>query len=264
MTQAIEKVKDGLYEEYENLLLKRDQYEREASSCHVSYMKRFGELITASFQEKLECIKKKKEIAYYQKAMNSGKTVSPEELRTYIEKEMALYQKELEEILRRCESAKKSKTASDVDAYRCKKLYKRIAKRIHPDINPWTRGRMELAELWQRAVSAYHMLQVKELEEVEVIARTIMEQLGLDTFKIEIPNLEAKIEQLEEEINEILTTTPYTYGELLADEARVKEKTEELQKEIDDFRKYKDELDEALRQLMVFDGVSAMWSGQSQ
>ena len=99
---------------------------------------------------------------------------------------------------------------------------------------------------------------------LEVIARTIMEQLGLDTFKIEIPNLEAKIEQLEEEINEILTTAPYTYGELLADEARVKAKTEELQKEIDDFRKYKDELDEALRQLMVFDGVSAMWREQHE
>ena len=122
---------------------------------------------------------------------------------------------------------------------------------------------MELLDLWNRTVIAYGMYQAKELEELEVLAHQAMEQLGLDTFEVTIPNIEEKIERIEAEINEILTTEPYTLEALICDEKQIAEKKESLNRELQDFRKYKEELDEALRQLMVFDGVSALWRGNS-
>ena len=258
----LKKTRDELYEEYENLLQKRDQLEREAGSLQISYTKTFGELLNAVFEKKIECIRKKKEIAYYQAALNHGKSVDPDELDRIMEKEMASYNHDLQKMLSDYKIAMDSKTIGSVDMLRAKKLYRRIAKRIHPDINPWTSGRMELLDLWQRTVIAYHTGNVKELEEVEVLAKKTMETLGLDSFEIEIPDIEEKIDRVEREINEILTTEPYTYEKLLNDPDMVQKKKDDLNRELEEYKSYAEELDEALRQLIAADGVSMLWKVQ--
>ena len=48
--------------EYEELLLRRDQLFRESGSYMTAYTQEFGDLITANFELKVECIKKKKTI----------------------------------------------------------------------------------------------------------------------------------------------------------------------------------------------------------
>ena len=40
------KVKNGAYEEYEMLLLQRDQYRKEAMQILISYTQKFGDLIS--------------------------------------------------------------------------------------------------------------------------------------------------------------------------------------------------------------------------
>ncbi|MBQ7557978.1 MAG: hypothetical protein IJT00_07930, partial [Lachnospiraceae bacterium] len=51
-------------EEYEELLLRRDQLYREAGSYMTAYTREFGDLITSNFELKVECIKQKKTISY--------------------------------------------------------------------------------------------------------------------------------------------------------------------------------------------------------
>lgn len=46
--------------EYEELLLKRDQLFRESGSYMTAYTQEFGDMITANFELKVECIKKKR------------------------------------------------------------------------------------------------------------------------------------------------------------------------------------------------------------
>ena len=41
------------YSEYENLLLERDQYRKEAGQTWTAYTQTFGQLITDVYQEKL-------------------------------------------------------------------------------------------------------------------------------------------------------------------------------------------------------------------
>ena len=49
-------------DEYGELLVKRDQYLKEAGSFLTVYTAEFGDLLTANFELKIECIKKKKTI----------------------------------------------------------------------------------------------------------------------------------------------------------------------------------------------------------
>ena len=76
---------DSKYEEYENLLLERDQITKEAGQIWTVYLQLFGKLITDNYEEKLECIKCKKTIAYYQNALNHGGVVDSAAMEKYME-----------------------------------------------------------------------------------------------------------------------------------------------------------------------------------
>ena len=68
MDELIKK-ENGKYKKYEELLLKRDQLNKEAGAIHTLYIKEFGELLLEDFELKVECIKKKKQISYCQAAI---------------------------------------------------------------------------------------------------------------------------------------------------------------------------------------------------
>ena len=53
------KVKNGVYKEYEMLLLQRDQYRKEALQILIAYAKRFGDLINSVFEKQGGCIRLK-------------------------------------------------------------------------------------------------------------------------------------------------------------------------------------------------------------
>ena len=53
-------IKHGRCEEYEELLLRRDQLFRESGSYMTAYTQEFGDLITANYELKVECVKKRR------------------------------------------------------------------------------------------------------------------------------------------------------------------------------------------------------------
>lgn len=88
---------------------------------------------------------------------------------------------------------------------------------------------------------------------------TVAPNVSIGMTEIEIPDIEVKIQNLENEIYEILTTEPYTFQELLDEEQAVREKKEALQKELDEYRKYHSELDGILNQLLADGGTHFVW-----
>ena len=129
---------DSRYGEYETLLLRRDELRKEAESIWIRYVSTFGELMTAAYQEKLECVMRKKIIAYCQTAINRGGTVDVNAMQQYLDKEMAAYYANLKQLQEDNELCKNAKTISVYDLERAKKLYRRLVKLLHPDINPAT------------------------------------------------------------------------------------------------------------------------------
>ena len=246
---------DSKYEEYENLLLERDQITKEAGQIWTVYLQLFGKLITDNYEEKLECIKCKKTIAYYQNALNHGGVVDSAAMEKYMEQEMAEYYANLRRMLKENEDANNASTSTPYEVARAKTLYRRLAKLIHPDINPETDHSKELQELWQRILIAYHHNDVKELSELEVLVRKVLKELGSEDVKVDIPDVEEKIEALKSEIEGIKQTEPYCLRYLVEDEEAAEKKKTELREELKTYQKYHKELNEVILKMLQSGGL---------
>lgn len=246
-------------EEYEELLLKRDQLYRECGSYMTAYTQEFGDMITANFELKVECIKKKKTISYCRRRMNRGLAIDTTRMQAEIDQEMTLYYTQLKEMSEDNERAKKAGTISEFRLNRAKKIYRRLTKLLHPDINKKTLENENLRELWERIAKAYQHSDADELDDLEVLVRRAMDDLGDDSFELNLDDLETRIERVENQINDILTTEPYIYGELLADEEKKQAYKEQLQAEHDDYEQYLESLTKTLDEMLREGGVTLVW-----
>lgn len=125
-------------------------------------------------------------------------------------------------------------------------------------MNPKTNEIPELKELWQRIVVSYRANDLEELEEAEILVNKFLADHHLDGNEIKIQDIDTKIEKLKEQIQKIKETNPYQYRFLLQDQEAVQNKKRELQKELEEYRVYEQELDQLLEQMMK-NGVSFLW-----
>ena len=125
-------------------------------------------------------------------------------------------------------------------------------------MNPKTNEIPELKELWQRIVVSYRANDLEELEEAEILVNKFLVDHHLDGNEIKIQDIDTKIEKLKEQIQKIKETNPYQYRFLLQDQEAVQNKKRELQKQLEEYRVYEQELDQLLEQMMK-NGVSFLW-----
>lgn len=250
---------DGKYKRYETLLLKRDQLNKEAGSIEVSYVKEFGELLMRDFELKVECIKKRKMIAYCIGAVNHGYAIDVQDMNATIEREMALYNLELKRMAEQKSEADKSKISPSYKVEKAKRIYRRIAKLIHPDINPAAAANAEVRELWERVVIAYHCNDDIELDNLEILVRRALRENGEVAEGIRIDDIDERIARLEEEINSIITCEPYVWAKLLESPESIAHKKEELRASIAESIKYSEELSLILQDIIAGGGVPIAW-----
>lgn len=245
------KINNSSYSRYEELLIQRDNLSKEAFQYDRAYVREFGDLILEVFRKKIECIRLKKTIEYCQAAANHGRSVDSSELSEYLEKEMAAFQEQLDGMVTDAENAKKSSLISEVDLLFIKRTYHKLVKLIHPDINPLTRETPELSDLWERIQIAYKCNDKKALEELLLLTNRTLEQLGVGSIEIEIPDIGEKIAELEKEILHIRETDPYAYKYLLENPVAVDEKKAALKNELQSYEDYINQLEEIFNGLMA-------------
>ncbi len=254
-------IKDGRYDEYESLLLDRDRYRKDAEQALRQYIHVFGEQITAVFKQKIACIERKKMLSYCMIYRNRGESVDMKKVQEQIKRDMSEYMHQLRDMIADNEACKNMKKIPEHEVTKVRQIYRRIAKKIHPDKNPLTEQHEELMELWQRNVTAYNCNDLKELEEIEVLVDKALEALGQGQTEITIPDIDFKIEKLYEEIEKIKTTDPYQYRELLNDPILVQEKKEALDEELNEYKDYAKQLDQELKQFIV-EGGTFTWTSE--
>lgn len=252
------RVRNHSFARYEELLMRRDKLKKEALFYDWEYIRKFGDKILRNFQLKLECIRKKKTISYCQMALNRGGQVDTMAMLEYLQQVMAEYQKQLDDMVTDNENAKKSQQVSESDLLEIKKIYRRLAKKLHPDMNPKAAENPKLRELWERISVAYRCNQLENLRELELLANAAMAECGAGEFSTDISDLEEKIAKVEAEIELILNTDPYLYKELLKDPEAVEEKNAELDEEYAAYEDYARQLDAILEDLKQ-KGVTLEW-----
>ena len=247
------------YKEYEELLLRRDQLDRDAGAYLTLYTKEFGDMVTENFKLKVECIKIKKTISYCRRRMNRNLPINMDRMHDEIDKEMNLYYAQLHDMIKDTESAKKSKRATEYAARLAKKLYRKLAKILHPDINKMTMENDRLRELWERIREAYGKYDAEELDNLEALVGRVLGQLGAEGFEIDYSNIEERIERIERQINEIISTEPYIYGEILENEDKKTVYRTMLEEEYRDYERYLETLQKTLDDMLAEEGVKLVW-----
>ena len=233
-------VDDGKYSKYEKMILERDRCRKEADLALFEYTRIFGDQITAVFEQKITCIELKKMLTYGMLYLNRGEEIDVMSILIQIKSEMTEYDEQLEKMIAENKNCKNTTTKQipESDALKVKQIYRSIAKKLHPDLNPLTEQNEELKELWQRNVIAYKSNDLKEIEEVEVLVEKALSELGLGKTTITIPNIDEKIENIRKEIEEIKSTDPYLYKIIINDPVLIKEKLQELEDELNEYKKY--------------------------
>ena len=252
---------DGRYSEYESLLMDRDRYRKEADNALRAYIREFGDQIAAVFKQKIACIERKKMLSYCLIYHNRGESVDLKKVNEQLQRDMSEYQQQLRDMIADNEACKNARRIPEHDLLKIKQIYRRIARKLHPDLNPLTEQHEELMDLWRRNVTAYNCNDLKELEEIEVLVDKALEALGQGKKEISIPDIDFKIERIYEEIEKIRTTDPYLYRQLLEDPSLVKEKKQELENEFKEYKEYACQLDLQLKQFIV-EGGTFTWTSE--
>ena len=247
------RISNGDHERYEGLLLQRDHLEKEAFTYQQAYIREFGDLTVQAFRLKIDCISLKKSITFCTAAKNRGEKPDTAKLDAYLAAQMAAYHERLNEMMNERDAAQKGKPISFYEVGEIKKIYRRIAKMLHPDLSPLTGEYPELSDLFQRTMIAYQCNDLQELRDLEVLINRALEEKGIEGIEVDIPDLAQRILELESEIGRILSTEPYLYKDLLADAFRIQAKKEELTAEIEEYKAYKEQLEKWLRAAMEED-----------
>lgn len=237
--------------QYEALLLRRDSLKKDAIHWQDEYIRVFGELIMEVYKKQVECIKLKKSISYCQAARNHGVAPDRGQLENYISEVMSDYYEQLRNMADENKACCDAKMVSEYDVLKIKKIYRDIAKKLHPDISPLAEKYPELLEMWYRLVIAYNCNSLKEIQEAAALINGFLERNGEDHFEMTIPDIGERINALEAEIQDIISTAPYNYRELLRDSKLVDEKKQSLNDELGSYSEYAEKLQKILDGLLM-------------
>lgn len=240
----------GDYDYYESLVCKKENLLKECTRLYDEYLREFGDLKIEVFSLKIDVIALKKSIAYCQAALNHGMEVNKSSMEDYIRHQMEAYKSELEDLKSERNSVGKIiATISLYEVERIKKIYRDIVKILHPDLTPLITDFPYLYNLFMKATAAYKANDLNSLEETQVLLNKFMSENGLQSISVVIENLDEKIMEIEEDIDEIVSTEPYSFKELLEDEELIEETKESFRKEIEEYETYKLQLEAVLKEL---------------
>ena len=233
---------------YESLLNHKGELEKECFALSLDYVLEFGSQVEELFQLKVEVVTLKKKIAFCVQRQYRNQEIDASELNRYIDSEILDYQAKLAELIAFNKAAKENRGPylAHEDVKKIRKLYYEIVHLIHPDLHPEYEGNVRISGLWDKAVDAYKRNDFHELAEAydQII-------IIIEPSKFEIQDLEAKIARLQDEINAIKEGEPYTYKFILDDEDETQAYHERLDKEIMDYKEYKESLERELKRFRI-------------
>ncbi len=238
---------------FETLLLHKAELQKECLEIEERYYLRFGDELAELLRLKLEVALIRKKISYCQRKINAGLPVNEKEMekeaRDASLAELSFYNDAVGKI----GAAKELLDAPKVplkDMDEIKKTFRLLMKLTHPDMHPEWQSDPLCAEIYAKGLSAYKRNDLKELKDLYALA---MLYFSSDDFEIE--DMEERAIGIKNDIEHILTSTPYTYLEILENPEKEKEHHLSIKKDKDEFAATLSELTERLS-LMLEKGMT--------
>ncbi len=220
----------------------------------TEYINKIGALEYELFELEVNISRTKRKIEMIQAAINLQKPINEKKMDIQLDKEYEVYIKELKDrakdidwvnYLNSCETLTKEETIL------LKKLYRKLAKMLHTDLNPNTTEEQKV--LWRRVAEAYELADIEMLKTLYELAveNKPVDDWDNDVNPIEELNekikfLKKKIMDMLIEIDKIKEKFPFNMVEFLKDEYKVHERQVELKADIEEAKEILKELEEYL------------------
>ena len=239
------------------LLLERDELQFViCKNIETEYMLKLGSIEYKAYEAQCAALRLKRKIDLIQAKKNRQEKIIISAIEETLDEEFAEYQKQLDEQIDKVNAAikrSKAEVLSDEENKVLKKLYRKIAKALPPDINPDVSEAQ--VQLFDNAVSAYKSGDLGTLRIIsEMVGNNPLPEQHKDAMTQlveERERLEGLLESIRESIENIKSEYPYTMKDILEDTKKTEQKKQELESVIEQYNElisiYKAKIEEMLR-----------------
>lgn len=192
-------------------------------------------------QIELKALKKKIQLCH--QYINRNQTPLFDEIEAQVEKMVKAVHGEIHQEKEKVAFGKAvlSNLSSPEESIEMKKIFRNIAKVLHPDVNPDMS--QEQLEIWHLFYAAYKEGNLDKLKALEVVyADDIMkfqkenEEISEEDILLQTAMLKQGILELEEQIQELNGEFPFTIADQIRDDEWVEEQQTLLKKEIEELK----------------------------
>ena len=239
------------------LLLERDELQFViCKNIETEYMLKLGSIEYKAYKAQCAALRLKRKIELIQAKKNRQEKVIISAIEETLDSEFAEYQKQLNEQIDKMNDAlkrSKAEVLSNEDNKKFKKLYRKIVKALHPDINPDVSEAQ--VQLFDNAVSAYKNGDLNTLKIIgEMVGNSPLPEQHKDALtqlNEEKERLQNLLKVIRDSIEQIKSKYPYTMKEIIEDEEQTEQKTKELENILSQYNElisiYKAKIEEMIR-----------------
>lgn len=241
---------DPKLEKYRRLVMRRDQLKKEILQLRNVYMMLFGELRMQEYELEIAVIQLKKEITWIIQRLNSRSVVDLDQLASDMKAVMEAYYEQLSSMKIDFEISRQSKPVSEEDLRDIRVLYRRIARKIHPDLHPDYEKDEVMLNLWYAAASAYECNDKTGLEDVLIEIESLNRDPESPNAHYLPDHLEDRIEKTEDEIERLQLNPILVWRDKTEDEAKIAREKHQFEQSIQQLEEYKAQLEKQKQDLI--------------
>ncbi|MDU1566032.1 MAG: DnaJ domain-containing protein [Clostridium sp.] len=251
--QKLKEELDILNKEYLKIYEEMEDLNKKKESLESIYMSKLGALIFLKFEKEIEYRKLKKKLNLLIQSKNKNEKIDINKIDDILKLELKSFYKELESIREKMNDSKiylESPILNDEEVKKIKELFRKLAKKLHPDINK--NLTKEEIELWNKIKEAYENNDLVSLIVLEGIIDNIeiKENVSIDSIEENIEKIKNKIEKINIIIKESLNKFPLNLREVINNESFIQSKKDELNKEIKIYKEKINELNKLIYEVI--------------
>lgn len=254
-----QKLKDDverLRTELSMLMLERDELRFViCKNIETEYMLKIGSLEYKAYEAQCAALRLKRKIELIQARKNRQEIINLTVIDKTLDEEFLEYEKKLNEQVEKMNDAlehSKGEYLSEADNKELKKLYRKIVKVLHPDINPDVTAAQ--VKMLDNAINAYKNGDLKSLRIIDEMVgdHKLPEkhQDALTQLKEEKERLDRMVASIQESITKIKSEYPYCVKDILEDEKKVEQKKAELEELLKQYKELAETYNAKIKEML--------------
>ncbi len=222
-------------------------------NIEAEYAVKIGVLHHELLLIKIDIQRTRREAELIQAAINRGANVDPESIEQQLENEFSQWKAKLDAEVTNINAAKLrlSTLMSQEDSTELRKLYRALAKKLHPDVNP--NQSQDAQNVWLQVQSAYEMGDLTQLQALGLLVDDLPENYDLpssiDLLKKRRNDLKLQIKTMLQKLAELKSLPLFQWEECLDSPQCVAEEQNLIREQIDAAKEQREAVQAILDQL---------------